>query len=56
MRFNYNQLHVKILKSVLKLYEMIARRNMIIILSLTNNFYNKQFHQNKSIPRHMETP
>ena len=24
-------------------------------LSLTNNFYNKQFHQNKSIPTHMET-
>ena len=25
------------------------------ILCLANNFYNKQFHQNKSIPRHMET-
>ena len=24
-------------------------------LSLTNNFYNKQFHHNKSIPTHMET-
>ena len=32
---------------------MIARRNMIIILSLTNNFYNKQLHQNKSTPRHI---
>ena len=32
---------------------MIVRRNMIIILSLTNNFYNKQLHQNKSTPRHI---
>ena len=24
-------------------------------LVLTKNFYDKQFHQNKSIPRHMET-
>ena len=42
---------------------MIVRLDMIVyfhktsfrILGLTNNFYNKQFHQNRLISRHMDT-
>ena len=44
------------IEKCIKMIRNDSRRNMIIILSLTNNFYNKQFHQNKSIPRHMESP
>ena len=32
-------------------YTSILHKTSFRILSLTNNFYNKQFHQNQSIPR-----
>ena len=36
-------------------YTCILHKTNFGILSLNNNFYYQQFHQNKSIPRHMET-
>ena len=36
-------------------YTCIFHKTSFIILSLSNNFYNKQLHQNKSILRNIET-